>query len=89
MSTNSVIRLTLAYNQTDFTRNIAMSVEDSTAASVDTITNKIDAINASLAAGTDDGMSTFFLSDDYDGVGGTLARIKSAQVETVEETTIF
>ena len=45
----------------------------------------IQDINASLKAGTDDGLSEFFISD----TGAQLAAITSASIKSVEETIIF
>lgn len=88
-TTESKIQLTLAYDQTSFTRSLSMNVDDSIAAAAGTVKSKIDAINASLAGGTADSLKNFFLADDYDGVGGTLSRIKDAKITIVEETVIF
>lgn len=53
----------------------------------------VEAINASLAAGTDDGLSAFFRADDFDDstatVVGAFNKITEARIESVEEIKIF
>lgn len=91
MTENSVI-IKLGYTNTDQTRQITFSnVETSELSKVE---DRVLAINASLAAGTDDGMADFFRSDDYDAsdpndVIGKLEAITYAAYELVEETTIM
>lgn len=87
MSTTATLRLTLAYNNSDFTRNYSMDVAETIAPAA--VKQKIWDINDSIAAGTDDGLSTFFLADDYDGTNGTMKAIKAAQIETTTENIIF
>lgn len=61
--TNELI-LELAYTNTDWTRTFIISnvsQEEAQGAEARAI-----AVNESLAAGTDDGLSDFFHSDDYD-----------------------
>ncbi|MBQ6297421.1 MAG: hypothetical protein IJK81_06985 [Selenomonadaceae bacterium] len=64
------IKLGFGYTNTDFTRqytinNVADSIVSSSAAK-EAIRTNVKAINASLAAGTDGGLSTMFRADDYD-----------------------
>ena len=62
MATTNSITLTFGYDGTDFTRKYKFEdVEDE---ALSTVAEKVKAINASLAAGTDDGLGNFFLSDD-------------------------
>lgn len=83
------IKLTLGFDQTDFTRKITLSnVADSIASASGTVKAQIQAINASLAGGTDGGLSTFFLSDDADGTAGTFTGIIAAQIDSTEITNI-
>lgn len=80
MSTTNTIKLTCGYEDTDFERIVTIGDVDSTAAAVETVRAKVKAVNQSLAGGTDDGLSEFFRSDDYDdsqGVG-TLKQITKA-----------
>lgn len=85
----NAIKLTLGYDQTDFTRKITLgNVDDSIASDSASVKAQIQAINASIAGGTDGGLSTFFRSDDYDGVGGTFAGIVAAQIDSTEVTNI-
>lgn len=89
MSISHEVQFTFAYNASEQTRTYAFDVAESIAADTATIKQKIQAINASLAAGTDDGLADFFVADDYDGTGGKLSSIKSAVVTTTEERIIF
>ena len=87
MASNS-IKLTFGYEGTDFTRNMTIGgVDDSLISGAKA---KIKAINASIAGGTDDGLSTFFRSDDYDaeeGIG-TFSGITAATIVSTETTHI-
>lgn len=85
------IKLGIGYTNTDSTRQITISdVADSICASPATVKSKVQAINASLAAGTDGGLSDFFRSDDYDAVQsiGSFNQIKSATIVESEVTNI-
>lgn len=82
------IKVKLAYKNTDFTRQLTMSdVADSVLSSVE---NKIESINTSLAGGTAGGLSTFFVSDDFDSENnvGNFVKISEAKIETIIETPI-
>lgn len=87
MTTNSVT-LKLTYNGTEFTRSVKLT--DVSMEALTDVKDKIIAINASLASGTDDGMAQFFVSDDNDLSQniGTLKKITNATIECVEETPI-
>ena len=86
---NNSIKLTLGYNQSEFTRNMTIgNVADSIASDSATIKEKIRAVNESIAGGTDDGLFDFFRADDYDGTGGTFAGITAAQIVSTEVTVI-
>lgn len=50
-----------------------------------TVRTKIQAINASISEGTDDGLSTTFVSD----YGGNLTRISGAKIINEVDTEIF
>ena len=81
------LALTFGYAGTNFTRIYTETVADSiTAANVKTA---VDAINASLKAGTADGLSDFFLADDFDGTNGKFNRIIDATLENVNATLIY
>ncbi len=61
------IKLDLGYANTDFTRQYTINnVADSIASGKEAIRSGVKAINASLAAGTDEGLSAMFRADDYD-----------------------
>lgn len=72
----STIKLTLAYEDTDFTRQIIINDVADTDAALETVRAKAKAVNESLAGGTDDGLSDFFRADD----GSKLNAIKSCHV---------
>lgn len=86
------VTLTLGYSNTEFTRKWKIDgISDSDYANVK---SKILAVNASLAAGTDDGLSDFFRSDDYDdsdsnNIVGKFTGIVAAQGESYQEQILF
>ena len=82
------LKLTLGYTDTDYTRNFTLSNIGTVASAVSTIKDKIKAVNTSVTGGTDGGMDTFFLSEDYDGAKGKFAGITAAQIITEEVTHI-
>lgn len=77
--TNSA-KLTFKYND-ETTRNYELSVEADDMIDVE---DNVKAINVSLAAGTDNGMSSFFVSK----AGASLAEISAAQLISVTETVL-
>ena len=83
----TTIQMRFAYTGTDFTRDY--TIDGISSAALSQAQAKILAINASLAASTDGGLSDFFLADDFDGTNGKLNKIISATAKTVEETYIF
>ncbi len=62
--TKRTAKLTFGYSNTDFTRTYKF--DGLSAAGVSGVKAAVLAVNASLTAGTDGGLSTFFRSDDYD-----------------------
>lgn len=86
------VTLTLGYSNTEFTRK--WKLDGLSAAALPNVKNKILAINASLAAGTDDGLADFFRSDDYNDsdpnlIVGKFTGIVAAQADSVEEQILF
>lgn len=77
---NYTVKMTLSYDDDD-KRNYDFSCDENDLLAVK---SKIVAVNTSLAGGTDDGMSDFFLSDN----GGNLTKISAAQIISVEETVL-
>ena len=80
--------ITFGYDGTDFRRTYSIPLADSlTADSVsaadrnDFVRNAVQAVNASLSAGTDNGLKDFYLADDFDGTNGKFNRITNAEVE--------
>lgn len=89
MATSATV--TLAYNNTDFTRKYTIEGLSAAVMEDDGITSAVQAINASLAGGTSDGLDTFFLADDYDaneGIG-TLKEIIDVQINSTDSETII
>lgn len=81
------IQMRFGYKGTDFTRDY--TIDGISSAALSEAQAKILAINESLAASTDGGLSDFFLADDFDGTNGKLDKIISATAKVVEETYIF
>ena len=79
-TTKASITLTLGYEDTDETRDL--KIDNVSVASLSGVVNKVKAINASLEAGTDGGLSTFFLSEDGDNFNSIVSA-----TATVQETT--
>lgn len=84
------INLGLRYSGTNFERILTIPDVAETDAAISTVRNKVEAVNASIAGGTDDGLSTFFRSDDFDADNniGAFAGISSCEVKVVDETVI-
>lgn len=85
------VKITLGYNGTDFQRN--MKFDDVANSALSGVKTKCKAVNASLAAGTAGGLSTFFLADDYDATDpeniiGNFNGIVAAQIDSSEVTYI-
>ena len=85
------VTMTLGYTGTDFTRKFKIDNVD--AGALSSVKGKILAINASIAGGTDGGLSDFFRADDYDAtdannVIGKFNGITAAQIDSVEVTTL-
>ena len=79
-TTKASITLTLGYEDTDETRDL--KIDNVSVASLSGVVNKVKAKNASLEAGTDGGLSTFFLSEDGDNFNSIVSA-----TATVQETT--
>ena len=88
--TNSAT-ITLGYAGTTLTRKYKF--ENLTVEQCEGLKAKVLALNASISGGTDDGLSEFFISDDYDAsdpnnVIGTFTGIIAAQYEQTNVTEI-
>lgn len=79
MATNTV-KMTFLYEDAD-TRIYDLDCDDD---NLPGVSFYIKRINASLEAGTDDGMAAFFLSNG----GESLAKISEAQIISVTETVL-
>lgn len=84
------ITVTCAYENTDFTRKYKFNDVTDSNAIPNTVRSKIQALNASLAGGTANGLDEFFRSDDYDATNdiGKLQRISAAQIDSQTVTVI-
>ena len=88
-TTNSV-SFTCYYEGTTQTRDYELSEIDSLSADVNTIRNKVEAINESIAGGTATLLANMFVSDDYNQSQniGSLKRIDNVKLKTITETAI-
>ena len=57
-------KMVFGYSNTDFTRTYNFA--GLSAAAITNLKSNVMAVNASLSAGTDNGLADFFRSDDYD-----------------------
>lgn len=86
------IKFGFGYQNTDFKRDYTISgVDDSIVsgeAAKEVIRQRVKAVNASLSGGTDDGLSTTFLSDDFDAAQsiGAFNHINSVTIYEKQET---
>ena len=76
---DNTIRLTFGYEDTEFTRNYELKIDDSLVAGAK---QKIKDINNSLLGGTAGGLSSFFVSDS----GENFTLITDAQLTSITET---
>ena len=81
------LQLKFGYEGTDFTRTYETEVDDSVAAA--DIVSAIQGVNASLSAGTSDGLDEFFVADDYDGTNGTFSGIIFAKTIANSSNVIY
>ena len=85
------VTITMGYTNTDFTRNF--KIDNVANSAFPNIAARAKAINASLAGGTDGGLSDFFLADDYDAsdpnnIIGKFNRIVAVKSDVNEEEVI-
>lgn len=78
------INIKMAFEDTDEKRTMIFDKLPDSALDVDVIKARIQAINASLAAGTSGGLNNFFLSSE----GDPFVRITSAYTVSTEETPV-
>ena len=77
---SNIVTLTRGFANTDFTDEVKLgSVDDSLVSGVKT---KINALNASLSGGTDDGLGAFFADQN----GNSFTKIVGAKIVTTEVT---
>ena len=77
--------LTFGYNDTDFTRKYQINDVPATLSAA-TIKTNIKGVNASLAGGTDDGLSAAFRADDFNASAGIGAFTGIVAAQLVEQT---
>ena len=89
MAKNNSAILTFGYSGTTFTRQYRF--DGLTTSQCNALKNKVIALNDSIASGTDDGLSDFFISDDFDPSNnvGKCKGIVAAQIESVVVTDII
>lgn len=80
---NNSITIKLAFEDTDETRQITFEDLPDSALNLGTIKTRINAINASLAAGTSGGLNEFFLSNDGDNFASIASAHTISEIETV------
>lgn len=82
------LSLDVSYTGTDFTRRYTMS--GLSAGQLPNIENTVDAINTSLSGGTAGGLSSTFISDDFDSTQGIgyMKKIEKAVITSTEEIPI-
>lgn len=83
----ATVELTFGYNGSDFKRTVELEANDSITAA--DVKSAVNAINASLAGGTDGGLGDFFLADDFDGTNGKFNKIVAAKHKVTTETVIY
>lgn len=84
--TTYTLQIDLEYTDTDYKRSYRMS--GISRAAIDSANDNIRAINSSLEAGTAGGLSSTFISDDFDNEDGTgyLKKINRSVITSTTET---
>ena len=79
------VNFTFGYSGSDFKRIYSIPASDSI--DPNDVATAVKAINASLAAGTDDSLHSFFLAENFDGTNGFFASITAASIDedTIEQ----
>lgn len=80
------LTLTTRYSGTDFSRNYKINGVNPDA--MPNVETKIEALNASLAAGTAGSLSSVLVADDFNGNVGFLEHIDKAVIVSQEEIPI-
>lgn len=87
----AIANLEFGYDGSDFKRTYAIELNDSIAAADrnNYVRSAVQAINASLSAGTDGGLSDFYIADDFDGTNGKFNGIIYADVTVDTDTVVY
>lgn len=85
---SKTLKITLGYSNTDFTRQY--KIEHDAIGTPEQAEAAINALNASIAGGTDGGFADFFRADDYDAtdpnnIVGKCIGVVSAQIDALNE----
>lgn len=88
MADSNFVTLTLGFKDTDFTRNL--KIDNVEADALSSVKQNVLDVNASLSADTAGGLSSFFVSDDFDADAGKgyFTGITAAQYTTQTVTEI-
>lgn len=81
MASTNTLRATFAYENTNETRKYDLDISED---AIPNVKEKTLAINASLAAGTAGGMSSFFVSDN----GNHMIKISNLELISITETVL-
>ena len=87
----AIANIEFGYDGSDFKRTYALELNDSIAAADrnNYVRSAVNAINASLSAGTSGGLDDFFVADDYNGTIGAFSGIIYADVTVDTDTVVY
>ena len=88
--TTYTVHFVTNYENTDFTREYSLEGVDSVSAGSETIRNKVNSINESLAGGTATVLANMFVADNYDSSQqlGYLTKISNVRIKSIREIPI-
>ena len=88
---NAIANLEFGYDGSDFKRTYTIEMADSIAANDrnNFVRSAVQAINASLSAGTSGGLDDFFVAEDFDGTNGKFNGIIYAAVTVDTDTVVY
>lgn len=87
----AIANLEFGYDGSDFKRTYALELNDSIAAADrnNFVRSAVQAVNASLSAGTSGGLDDFFVAEDFDGTNGKFNGIIYADVTVDTDTVVY